>query len=155
MRLTVLLTAALLGATGLSVPTMALESGDSAAAMRIYATSTEMNWFGVGAAAASVNLCVVSSTGRFRLAVTSARGGSLTGPNNLPYFITFRDGAGAETTLSTENKTVLNFEGNARPATDCSAGPNAQLRVRIPEDELTRGVAGSYFDELQFAVAPL
>lgn len=155
MRLTVLLTAVLLCTIGVPAPAMALGSGDSTAAMRVYAPSTEMNWYGVGAAATSVNLCVVSTTGRFRLEVTSARGGSLTGPDALPYSITFRDGAGAETTQSTKNKTVLNFEGSTRPAADCSAGPNSQIRVRIPEAELTRGVAGSYFDELQFAVVPL
>lgn len=155
MRLTVLLTAVLLGATGLPEPVMALESGDRAAAMRVYARSTEMNWYGVGTAAATVSLCVVSTTGRFRLEVTSARGGALTGPNALPYSITFRDGSGAETTQSTENRAILSFEGSTRPAADCSAGANSQLRIRIPEAELTRGVAGSYFDELQFAVLPL
>lgn len=155
MRLTVLPTAILLCLIGVSAPAMASGSGDSTAAMRVYAPATEINWYGVGAAATSVNLCVVSSTGRFRLEVTSARGGSLTGPNAMPYSITFRDGAGAETTQSTQGQTVLNFVGNARPAADCSAGPNSQIRVRIPESELTRGVAGSYFDELQFAVVPL
>lgn len=155
MRLTVFLTAALLFTISVPTSAMTLGSGDSTAAMRVYAPSTEINWYGVGAAATSVSLCVVSTTGRFRLEITSARGGSLTGPNALPYSITFRDGAGTETTQSTQGQTVLNFIGNTRPAADCSAGPNSQIRVRIPESELIRGVSGSYFDELQFSVVPL
>lgn len=132
----------------------AATAADSAA-LHVYSGSAEINWFGVGAAVASVNLCVVSSTGRFRLQVTSARGGLLTGPSALPYEVTFRDGAGSETTDSTDHRSILTFDGNARPAADCGAGPNAQLRVRIPEANLTSGVAGSYFDQLQFAVSPL
>jgi hypothetical protein len=129
-------------------------AGDSAA-LRVYARSAEMNWYGVGTAVASVNLCVVSTTGRFRLEITSARGGALTGPGALAYQVTFRDGAGAESTDTTEGRSILSFEGSARPAADCSAGPNAQLRLRVPEGQLIQGVAGSYFDELQFAVVPL
>lgn len=136
-------------------PGTAFATGNDAAALRIYSGSTELNWFGVGTPAASVNLCVVSTTGRFRLDITSSRGGALLGPGAIPYEITFRDGAGSETTSSTAGHSMLSFEGTARPAADCSAGPNAQLRVRIPVSNLTRGVAGSYFDQLQFSVTAL
>lgn len=155
MRLSALLMVASLGAAAGSMPVSATEPGNNVASMRVYSRSTEVNWYGVGAAVTSVNLCVVSTTGRFRLEVTSARGGALTGPASLPYMVTFRDGAGMETTQSTETQAALSFEGSASPAADCTSGPNSQLRLRIPEPELVGGVAGSYFDELQFSVVPL
>lgn len=144
---------ALLGFAALwAVPASALAS--DTASFQVYSTgAADLSWFGRGAARARVNLCVVSSTGRFRFDISTIAGGAA-GPQALPYEIRFRDGVGAEHVASTRGRASISFFGSAAPAEDCAAGPNAQLEINLNERDLLEGVAGSYFDRLQFSVTP-
>ena len=127
-----------------------------AATVKIYSGGgSEMRWFGIGPARTRVSLCVVSTSGRFQVEITSESGGQLVGPDRLPYEIRFRDGAGREQSASTDGQALIVFEGSAPPAENCTTGANSELELFLPESALTAGLAGSSFDRLQISATPL
>lgn len=121
--------------------------------LMVYASDDASSaWNGYGDTTRTVSLCVVSSTGRYRLRVTSRFGGAARGEVRIPYTITFTDGLGAKQTASTDRTATLAFEGSAPPNASCHDGPNATVAVTMDEHSLLAGVAGTYADRLQFAV---
>lgn len=105
----------------------------------------------------ATDLCVASTTGRYRLRVTSLSGGTMRGPDpasGISYRVKFRDGTGAEQVKPMQGG-VVTFEGRSPGATDCSRGSNAFLFVDSPEQALTAPIAGSYADRLNLSAEPL
>lgn len=105
----------------------------------------------------ATTLCVASSTGRFRLRVTSLSGGAMRGADAgaaLNYRLKFRDATGAEQVRQMDGVEVV-FEGRSPGSADCSRGANAFLMVDSPEQNLAAPVAGTYADRLSLSVEPL
>jgi len=104
----------------------------------------------------AINLCVASSTGRFRLRVSSLSGGTMRGPDSavLGYRLKFRDATGAEQVKPMTGNEVM-CEGRSPGAIDCSHGANAFLLVDSPDQALTSPSAGIYADRLNLSVEPL
>lgn len=103
------------------------------------------------------SLCVASSTGRYRLRVTSLAGGVMRGADSgsaLGYRLKFRDATGAEQIRQMDAVEVV-FEGRSPGNADCSRGANAVLFADSPEQNLAAPVAGSYADRLILSVEPL
>jgi hypothetical protein len=121
--------------------------------LMVYAADeTSSAWDGYGDTTRTVSLCVTSSTGHYRLQVTSRYGGAAHGTVKVPYRITFTDGLGAKQTASTERTATLEFTGSAPLTASCHDGPNASVAITMDEHSLLAGVAGTYADRLQFAV---
>jgi hypothetical protein len=138
---------------GLSNTTLRQHGGLRNASLMLYtADDPNVAWLGQGSATKTVALCVASTTGHYRLLVSSRRGGAARGLVRIPYTITFTDGVGAQQTASTKNSTTLMFDGSAPSGANCLNGPNATLAIEMDEQSLLSGVAGDYADNLRFAV---
>jgi hypothetical protein len=126
------------------------------ASLRVYAPSQRSVWQGRGDALQSVDLCVVSTTGRFRLQITSQSGGALINQKNrLHYTMSFRDGAGSVHDVDVSDQALVMIEGSAPSAADCHSGPNSTLSIKAAQSELLKGQAGEYFDRLRLVADPL
>lgn len=126
------------------------------ASLRIYSPGQRNVWQGRGDAEQSVDLCVVSTTGRFRLQITSQSGGALIGQKNrIHYTLSFRDGAGSVHDVDVSDQTIIMIEGSAPSAADCAYGPNSTLSIRAAQADLLKGQAGDYFDRLRLVADPL
>lgn len=147
------LRAMVFGVLSLCLTTSAIGASDTATLKLFTSDMGELRWHGVGGGKLRTKLCVASSSGRYRLEISS-RGGQMTGPGRLPYDIVFRDGTGAEQTASVENRPMVWFDGYSGAARDCTAGPNAEIEIRLSEADLTQTVAGHYFDQLVVSVSP-
>lgn len=112
-------------------------------------------WSGKGDSETSIDLCVTSTTGRFRLQVISQSGGKMSGQDKIPYEISFRDSSGGEHTQPFANNAVLTFEGMSRANSDCSEGPNATLKIATREKQMLGAMSGNYFDRLTMSASPL
>jgi hypothetical protein len=105
----------------------------------------------------ATTLCVASTTGRYRLRVSSLSGGAMRGADAgsaLGYRLKFRDATGAEQVRQMDGVEVM-FEGRSPGSPDCSHGANAFLVVDSPEQNLAAPVAGTYADRLNLSVEPL
>ena len=104
----------------------------------------------------ATTLCVASTTGRYRLRVTSLSGGAMRGSEGtaLGYRIKFRDATGAEQVKQMDGVEVV-FEGRSPGQTSCTHGANAFLLVDSPDQNLAAPVAGTYADRLNLSVEPL
>lgn len=105
----------------------------------------------------ATTLCVASTTGRYRLRVTSLSGGTMRGADAgsaLNYRLRFRDATGAEQIKQMDGVEVV-FEGRSPGYADCSRGANAFLLVDSPDQNLAGPVAGTYADRLSLSVEPL
>lgn len=126
------------------------------ASLRVYGPSQRDVWQGRGDARQSVDLCVVSTTGRFRLRITSQSGGALINQKNrVHYTLSFRDGAGAVHDVDVSDQALILIEGSAPSAADCTHGPNSTLSLRAAQADLLKGPAGEYFDRLRLVADPL
>lgn len=138
-----------------AVPSLSL-SNIRSASLRVYSPSQRSVWQGRGDALESVDLCVVSTTGRFRLQITSQSGGALINQKNrIHYMLSFRDGAGVAHDVDVSDQSMIMIEGSAPSAADCAHGPNGTLSIRAAQAELLKGPAGDYFDRLRLVVDPL
>ena len=105
----------------------------------------------------ATHLCLASSTGRFRLRVTSGSGGMLRGLQDgatIAYRVRFRDATGTEQIKQMRGAEVF-FEGRSPGQVDCTGGANAFLLVDSPEQDLLTPPAGTYIDRLSLSVEPL
>jgi len=126
------------------------------ASLRVYSPSQRSVWQGRGDALQSVDLCVVSTTGRFRLQITSQSGGALINQKNrIHYTLSFHDGAGAIHDVDVSDQALITIEGSAPSAADCAHGPNATLSIKAAQADLLKGQAGDYFDRLRLVADPL
>lgn len=125
------------------------------AAVKVYSPSQRTVWQGHGDSLESVDVCVVSTTGRFRLQVISQSGGALSGPHRLHYTLSFRDGAGVDHDVPVDDQALVTIEGSAPSAANCDAGPNSVLSIKASQAELLKGQAGEYFDRLRLVADPL
>jgi hypothetical protein len=121
------------------------------------ATSAQSVWPGEGSNAVSADICVASTTGRFRLKVMSQGGGRLVGTagaGKLGYTIRFRDGSGAEQAKRADGQALVTFEATS-PQLDCSAGANAKIEIDTSEADMLAQSAGQYVDRLVLSAEPL
>ncbi|WP_343612514.1 hypothetical protein [Novosphingobium sp.] len=141
----------------LSPPPVAMHSAPSAprADLRLYAHTAHTVWSGTGDAWDAIDLCLASSTGRYRLRIASLSGGALMGPGKLRYTLSLTDGAGVSHDVTLQDQVLVAIEGQAPADATCDRGPNATLRLRAPQDELLKGQAGRYLDRLRLAIDPL
>jgi hypothetical protein len=105
----------------------------------------------------ATSLCVASTTGRYRLRVTSLSGGTMRGADAgtvLGYRVKFRDATGAEQIKQMDGAEVV-FEGRSPGQASCAHGANALLLVDSPDQTLAAPVAGTYADRLNLTVEPL
>jgi hypothetical protein len=129
------------------------------AEFRIYGSrEAKSSWSGSGPNIISADLCVASSTGRFRLRILSAGGGKLTSPASLDriaYTLRFRDGAGQEQIRQVSGQALITLEGSSPEVVDCSRGANSLIEIDLAEPDMLARSAGRYFDQLVFSVDPL
>lgn len=103
------------------------------------------------------SICVSSSTGRFRLRISSQSGGALVAPHlrqALPYSVIFRDPTGAEHVKPMTNGDVV-FEAQSRAGSTCAQGANATIAVRSTDRDISAALAGEYFEQLLLSINPL
>lgn len=128
-------------------------TGPSRVELRTYgAGRLAADWHGHGAAVMATDLCVASSTGRYRLRVLNMSVG--TRDAQLRYHVEFRDGAGRAQIAAFDGMEIA-FEGVSPRDVDCSAGSNARLIIRIPEAELLAKSSGQYVDSLRLVADPI
>lgn len=123
--------------------------------LRIYAAAPHLTWDGTGDAWEAIDLCLASTTGRYRLRVMSQSGGMLTGPDRLRYTLSLTDGAGVSHEVALQDQMLVAIEGSVPPDATCNAGPNASLKLKADRQELLKGQAGRYLDRLRLAIDPL
>jgi hypothetical protein len=113
-------------------------------------------WHGEGNSVVAADLCVASTTGRYRLQVMSTAGGALAGPGSgkLFYTIRFTDKTGAVQTQRVDGKAMVTFDGMSGDQVDCSRGANATLEIETENRDLLGQVAGSYTDRLHLSAEP-
>jgi len=123
----------------------------STASVRILtpATST-IGWFGVGDVRSTIQLCVASSTGRFRLQMSALANGEGTPPQ---YDVIFSTQLGDAQTVHSTGQSLFEFEGRTA-GPDCSASPNVTLEIRFKRSDLSAALAGQYLQRLQINVVP-
>jgi hypothetical protein len=143
-------------AAAMACPAVASSATQADAAfVRIYSGgASEIRMSGINGGKSTTKLCVASTSGRYRLSITS-RSGSMVGPGQLPYEIIFRDGSGAEQSATITNAPQVHFDGVSPGTADCHSGPNAEIEIRLSKASVLKGVAGDYFDQLDLSVGPL
>ncbi len=122
------------------------------------ATSQKVKWSGEGSNAVAFDLCVASSTGRFRLQVTSQSGGTMLGAatgGKLGFSIRFRDASGQVQEKTLGGQAVVEFEGSSPAQQDCSTGANASIEIDNKEGDMLAQPAGDYMDRLLLSAEPL
>lgn len=128
------------------------------AEVRVFSTGSEFGPRAVDLINGSVaSLCVNSSTGRFRLRVSSQSGGAMVAPHSrqaLPYTVVLRDPMGVEHIKPMSNADVV-FEGQSRPGSTCTQGANATMAVLSADRDVSAVLAGEYFEQLRLSVEPL
>jgi hypothetical protein len=123
----------------LSPPPVAMHSAPSAprADLRLYAHTAHTVWSGTGDAWDAIDLCLASSTGRYRLRIASLSGGALMGPGKLRYTLSLTDGAGVSHDVTLQDQVLVAIEGkprrcDLRPGAQCHAAP-ARAAGRIAQ----------------------
>lgn len=87
----------------------------------------------------------------------SEAGGGLTAAQSrdvLSYSVVFRDPTGAETAIPMTDREIV-FEGRSLGEASCATGANATITVRSMDREISRVVAGEYFDSIVLSADPL
>lgn len=116
------------------------------------------SWSGSGKNVISADICVASSTGRFRLRILSIGGGKMISPasrERLSYTVRFRDGAGQEQEKRVNGNALVTFDGASAQYVDCTRGANSKIEIDMSESDLVAHAAGRYFDELLLSADPL
>lgn len=161
-----LLAAALINGTALAaaIPSAGPAGGDSfgrpvarKVEVRLFSSPTQRAvWNGEGNSLVAADLCVASTTGRYRLQVMSTAGGALAGPAaaKLFYTIRFSDRSGVVQTQRVDGKAMVAFDGMSGDQLDCSRGANATLEIETENRDLQGQVAGSYTDRLHLSAEP-
>lgn len=119
------------------------------------APSLRSVWSGVGDSHLSADLCVASTTGRYRLEIRSLSGGALSGPGHLPYTLRFRDGSGIDQSVAVRGQSLVTFEGHSPDRADCSLGANAALTIETTQADMLGQAAGTYADRLTLSAQPI
>lgn len=139
-----------------ALPTVAISASRvPTATVKIYSPNPRTVWDGKGPAEETIDLCIASTTGRYRLEIVSQSGGALLGAQRMHYTLRLHDGAGVDRDVLVNEQALISLEGSAPPSANCDSGPNSTLSVRAPEGELLKGQAGAYFDRLRLLAAPL
>jgi hypothetical protein len=129
------------------------------AQLQIYGShDISSTWSGAGTNMIAADLCVASSTGRFRLQIQSAGGGRMASVHSLEkmaYTLRFRDGAGQEQRRRVNGEALVTLEGSSAQDRDCSHGANSTIEIDLSEPDMLSRTAGRYFDQLRFSVDPL
>lgn len=129
------------------------------AQLQIYGShDVSSNWSGSGANIIAADLCIASTTGRFRLQIQSASGGKMASVHSLAkmaYTLRFRDGAGQEQIRRVNGQALVTLEGSSLEDRDCSHGANSTIEIDLDETDMLSQTAGRYFDQLRFSVDPL
>ena len=112
-------------------------------------------WLGQGATVYAAALCVASSTGRYRLHVANIEGASTDAIGSLTYLVEFRDASGRVQQERLSGVDAVVFEGSGAKSTECIAGANSSLSIRIPELDLAGHVSGEYLDNIQLSADPI
>lgn len=126
--------------------------GDSAT-LKVITAPSDMKLTGLRDGIVQARLCVASTTGRYRLTITSRSGGML-GPTDMPYTITFREDGGVEQVAPITHQSLVFFDGASPNTSDCHAGPNAVIEIRLTKVNIQKTIAGDYFDQLNLSVSP-
>lgn len=128
------------------------------AEVRVFSAGNEFGSRNVDLVNGSVaSICVNSSTGRFRLRVSSQSGGALVAPHlrqALSYSVILRDPSGVEQVKPMTNGDIV-FEGQSRTGSTCAQGANATIAVRSTDRDVSAALAGEYFEQLLLSVDPL
>lgn len=147
--------AAGLAVLALGLPAMAAAGAQAdTATIRIFSRGGELRISGLNGGKSTTRLCAASTSGRYRLTITS-RSGSMIGPGQLPYEIRFRDGSGAEQSATVGGAPMVQFDGVSPGVVACTSGPNAEIEILLSKAAILTGVAGEYFDQLDLSIAPL
>lgn len=130
-----------------------------AAQLRIYGSrDISSNWSGSGTNVIAADICIASTSGRFRLQIHSASGGKMASTHSsekMSYTIHFRDGAGQEQTHRVNGEALVMLEGSSAEDRDCTRGANSTVEITLAETDMLSQTAGRYFDQLRFSVDPL
>ncbi|HET8611925.1 MAG TPA: hypothetical protein VFL92_04080 [Sphingomonas sp.] len=124
----------------------------SASVRVLNAASADLNWYGKGDLVAKSQLCVASTTGRYRLQVmlTSPAKPGVTPPFTIDFHTTTGDSGSQKST----NGGVLFFDGRTLEKGSCAGAANATIEVRFDQSSLTAAIAGQYLTQLQISVSP-
>ncbi|HUD92110.1 hypothetical protein [Sphingobium sp.] len=129
------------------------------AELRLYGSrEVKSSWAGSGPNILLSDLCVSSSTGRFRLRILSSGGGRMASPASLDrigYTLRFRDGSGQVQSREVSGQALITLEGRSPEDVDCSHGANSQIEIDLAEPDMLARAAGRYFDQLVLSVDPL
>lgn len=117
------------------------------------------SWSGTGDLAGGDNVCVWSTTRRYRITATgSGAGGAFTlsdgGTNTVAYSVQWADSSGATSGSAMTSGTALTGQNSTTTSTTCGGGTNATLLVRILEAALQSAPAAAYTGTLTLVVAP-
>jgi hypothetical protein len=91
--------------------------------LRLYAHTAHTVWSGTSDAWDAIDLCLASSTGRYRLRIASLSGGALMGPGKLRYTLSLTDGAGVSHDVTLQDQVLVAIEGQAPPMRPATRGP--------------------------------
>jgi len=112
-------------------------------------TSNSATWHGRGPRTFRADLCVGSTTGRYRLLVqrdaASALGVSLV----------FSDATGRQQRARASDMDMVIFEGVDPASGNCTAGANAWIELTVDEATLLASTAGEYMDSITLVAEPL
>lgn len=119
------------------------------ASLKVFpASGVELAWSGRGDTRGATPICVSTPSGDFDIVLSTSSGLGLTGAGAIAYEVTLESEAiPASGTLSGATPT-LRLSGRVDPETDCKAGPNARLVIRMPQQSALSAVSGSYSDQL-------
>lgn len=122
---------------------------DPIATLRLFGNTRDVTtWLGRGPRIYRTNLCIGSTTGRYRLIVQRDS------TSSLDLSISFSDATG-QRQHSGSSSDFVEFFGIDAGLGDCSTGPNAWVEFSISEAALLASSAGEYIDGISFAAEPL
>ncbi len=115
-------------------------------------TPASLNWRPERDISDVADMCIESSTGRFRLYVRTSGMSSRASDSHLKYNLNFTGPQGATTAVVIDGHGEVSFAGNVGSNTQCQGLANTTLAISIEHSQAVEVTSGAYNSQLEFEI---
>jgi hypothetical protein len=124
----------------------------SASLQILRSTPASLNWRPERDISDVADMCIASTTGRFRLYVRTSAMSSRAADGHLKYNLNFTGPQGVTTAVVIDGHGEVSFAGNVNSNTPCQGLANTTLGISIEHSQAVEVTSGAYNSQLEFEI---